>query len=146
MNKEDIQLLTADISARYPYFYSLRVQYNGKDYMPEGIGAGRISLFTSPIMSYTSFAPLIEEVKPYLRPMSDITDIERNELSSKGIYIDKDGDIMVEAYEGRNISLQFIISIYIEWLKKYHFDYNYLIEKGLALIAPKDMYSNKFEF
>lgn len=32
---------------------------------------------------------------------------------------------------------------FIDWLNKNHFDYRGLIEKGLAIEAPKDMYKNQ---
>ena len=31
----------------------------------------------------------------------------------------------------------------VDWLNKHHFDYRGLIEKGLALEAPEDMYNVK---
>ena len=31
----------------------------------------------------------------------------------------------------------------VDWLNKHHFDYRGLIEKGLALEAPKNMYNEK---
>ena len=33
------------------------------------------------------------------------------------------------------------INNYFDWLNAHHFDYRGLIEKGLALSAPKDMYT-----
>ena len=34
-------------------------------------------------------------------------------------------------------------SDYVDWLNEHHFDYRGLIEKGLALEAPEDMYKIK---
>jgi hypothetical protein len=31
----------------------------------------------------------------------------------------------------------------IDWLNAHHFDYRWLIEKGLALEAPEDMYKTE---
>jgi hypothetical protein len=33
-------------------------------------------------------------------------------------------------------------TILVDWLNEHHFDYRGLIEKGLALEAPEDMYKN----
>ena len=59
---------------------------------------------------------------PYLRPMSSMTEEEVNEYN---IAIDK--DIAPERI--------------VDWYNLHHFDYRGLIEKGLALEAPKDMYN-----
>ena len=40
-------------------------------------------------------------------------------------------------------SEQYTIVDFIDWLNKNHFDYRGLIEKGLAIEAPKDMYKNQ---
>lgn len=61
----------------------------------------------------------IKEIKPYLRPMSDMTDKEECELSKLVLE--------VEGYE-------------TDWYYKHHFDFRGLIAKGMALVAPKDMY------
>lgn len=73
--------------------------------------------------------------KPYLRPMSSMTEKESNEYrmfieysyndftseSTPCVYVDK-------------------IENYINWLNAHHFDYRGLIEMGLALEAPEGMY------
>lgn len=65
-----------------------------------------------------------DNVKLYLRPMSSMTYDES-----------KNYDILIQydAYHPINIDLY-------DWLNQHHFDYRGLIEKGLALEAPKDMY------
>ena len=65
-----------------------------------------------------------EEIKPYLRPMSSMTEEEK--AMYEGLMIGTD-----------NISYMLDV---IDWLNANHFDYRGLIEKGLALKAPKDMY------
>lgn len=62
----------------------------------------------------------IKEIKPYLRPMSDMTDKEECELSKLVLE--------VEGYE-------------TDWYYKHHFDFRGLIAKGEALKAPKGMYN-----
>jgi hypothetical protein len=64
-----------------------------------------------------------EKVKPYLRPLSSMTEEESEEYKS-----------ITESFIGFNIGED------TDWLNAHHFDYRGLIPKGLALEAPKDMY------
>ena len=59
------------------------------------------------------------QCRPYLRPMSSMTDDEKNEYETK--------------IRGSLVS-------YFDWLNAHHFDYRGLIEKGLAIEAPEGMY------
>ena len=133
MTHEDTELLLKDLCARIPYWIDLRIQYDSKDYTPFGYGAGRISMLASPIMSCTvGYAPTLEEIKPYLRPMSSMTDKEVKELVSLG----KTAFCTLEPGRFREIANP----KQIDWLNAHHFDYRGLIEKGLALEAPDNMY------
>ncbi len=67
-----------------------------------------------------------DNVKLYLRPVSSMTEEETNELYKAG-FCDNEGT-------------PYDIPGYIDYLNAHHFDYRELIEKGLALEAPKDMY------
>ena len=64
----------------------------------------------------------IEDVKPYLRPMSSMTQEEYEEE--------------VSSLFGWNTEWE-----HYDWLNAHHFDYRGLIEKGLALEALEDMYN-----
>ena len=61
------------------------------------------------------------QIKPYLRPMSSMTKDERKEYWS--------------------ITSTSNHCAAIDWLNSHYFDYRCLIEKGLALEAPADMYN-----
>ena len=82
--------------------------------------------------------------KPFLRPMSSMTEEEREEwadLFMKPIceleqYVDEK-----EAQDTAPVLFGKSHSISIDWLNAHHFDYRNLIEKGLALEAPKGMYN-----
>ena len=63
----------------------------------------------------------IEIVKPFLRPMSSMTEEEKDFWEITHKHHCKDWE-------------------YIDWLNSRHFDYRGLIEKGLALEAPEGMY------
>ena len=127
MNKEDKELLLKDLCARLPY--ETWVQYEGKEWLVTGYGHGRVSLLPS-VFSSVSACPLVEEIRPYLRPMSSMTEEEKRYLISL--------KYQPSALKWKNliISSQEVI----DWLNAHHFDYRGLIEKGLALEAPKDMY------
>lgn len=75
-------------------------------------------------------------IKPYLRSMSTMTEDEKREFEALGWRVDELDDNSPWAHNGD------IDSIYkgLEWLRAHFFDYLGLIEKGLALEAPKDMY------
>lgn len=69
----------------------------------------------------------VEVVKPYLRPMSSMTGDEIEEYKS---FFELIGKIPVLKQDDK----------YFDFLNCHHFDYRGLIEKGLALEAPEDMY------
>lgn len=70
-------------------------------------------------------------VKPYLRPMSSMTEEEEDEYQECG---NKD---IAEAY------IHLVPNNRIDWLNAHHFDYRRLIEKGLAIKAPEGMYKTE---
>ena len=78
----------------------------------------------------------IEEFKPYLRPMSSMTEEERTEYNKFNDF----GSANLRRYEYKDFILYIPSYERIDWLNKHHFDYRGLIPKGLALEAPKDMY------
>lgn len=148
MTKEEIQLLFKDLCARLPYGVMYETPYgprvlndifiysNGPVYTDHGVG------------NYNEvFGIELENIKPYLRPMSGMTEEELKELN------DKYGSIayffMQEPpyYHGLQAQHSDIGSIEIsefseiyDWLNAHHFDYRGLIEKGLVLEAPERMY------
>lgn len=78
------------------------------------------SLLEEPVMYIYDYHPHITKCKPYLRPMSSMTVEEGKklfQLMGKGTDIQR-------------------IDFYIS----HHLDYRGLIERGLALEAPEDMY------
>ena len=71
----------------------------------------------------------IIDIKPYLRPMSSMTEEEANEFEtiSEGLFT--------------NEAPEQIWGEVIDWLNAHHFDYRGLIPKGLAIEAPEGMYN-----
>jgi hypothetical protein len=67
-----------------------------------------------------------EYIKPYLRPMSSMTKEEKEDF---GVPFTSEGlTTLADTVEC------------MDWLIAHHFDYRGLIENGLALEAPEDMY------
>ena len=149
MEDYEKELLLKDLCARLSYEVIVKndkLGIEGKlltvsDYQP---ACGYI---LTDIASGNQEYTLIEDVKPYLRPTSSMTDEERKiyksffsigEYSCGGSlygkeyeYIDSDSDDIVQC-----ISL-------IDWLNEHYFDYRGLIEKGLAIEAPEGMYKTE---
>ena len=83
----------------------------------------------------------VEDFKPYLRPMSSMTEEEKDEF-----YNNCSGNVDNRTdYKGLFFRNNFVpfedINYAIDWLNAHHFDYRGLIEKGLAIKAPKGMYT-----
>lgn len=74
----------------------------------------------------------IESIKPYLRPMSSMTEEEWKEY--KGI-----DD---RSYSCPMDYAHIPASDRIDWLLAHHFDFRNLIKRGFALEAPKGMYNS----
>ena len=130
MTQEDKELLLKDLCARLPYGVKVT---NG------------IYTITLTPCSDTLIIIKNEHILPYLRPMSSMTEEEKEEFHKlkqfsvtvvmpngvsllKPTYIvdlEEDGDGLNHLYD---------------WLNAHHFDYRGLIEMGLALEAPEDMY------
>lgn len=83
------------------------------------------------LISYTKTIYAICDVLPYLRPMSNMTDEEENELVT----------ICVRGGYKYSVFKSYLVD---DWLNAHHFDYRRLIEKGLALEAKEGMYKTNF--
>ena len=118
MTQEDKELLLKDLCARLPYGVIVVTQ-KGRGYVCDinlTIFDYELGVNINPIIRDT-FS--INDVKPYLLPMSSMTEEEK--LMYEGLMIGTD-----------NIS--YILDV-IDWLNAHHFDYRGLIEKGLAIDA-----------
>ena len=143
MTQEEKELLLKDLSARLPYRVKVRgnFSYHNGDEIVDDI---KECTLTTSVLDWVMNGI---EVKPYLRPMSSMTDEERNELQKvlgkEGFYLDGDGDIMFEADCYPDIIFLSMCDRYVNWLYEHHFDFHRLIFKGLALEAPEGMYDVK---
>lgn len=118
MSQEEKELLLKDLCARLPYGIFVKENREYLDDIP--------TIYTddSPTIYTFDYHPCIDNCKPYLRPMSSMTNsevVERNILF----------------YSGPECKYQLN-----DWLDEHMFDYRGLIPMGLALEATEDMYSN----
>ena len=124
MTQEKKQLLLKDLCGRLPYEPHI--------YIKAGKAHADIVLNGTHIHDWMT-VPSCQNItiKPYLRPMSSMTEEEINEF----ILI---SDTVLWLGDKKSTS---ILSLeQIDWLNAHHFDYRRLIPMGLALEAPADMY------
>lgn len=146
MTQEDKELLLIDLCARLPY--GIVINIGDKDLKldrkhqcigvlyPEDC-SDEFNERNNNASFYITISGCYygEEIKPYLRPMSSMTEEEEKEVCK---------------IEGRlnflckYIKLTFSVDE-LDWLNKNHFDYRGLIPMGLALKAPEGMYDVKEE-
>ena len=113
MTQEEKELLIKDLCARLPYGVKMSVNDNVE--VLQGIN------IVDNIVEYSSFlASEIEDCKPYLFPLSSMTDEQEKEYNNLNCY---ELGCFPHSEEA------------LDYLTKNHFDYRYLIEKGLAIDA-----------
>lgn len=134
MTQEEKEILIQDLCARLPYGVKVQTTYiNPKTKARSDIGID--------VLSPTEISLLIdgyEEHKPYLFPLSSMTEEQYNTLRELGIL-----DNCSHSYEYVNSHIYGISFIFkqfktyslelIKWLNKNHFDYRGLIPMGLAI-------------
>ena len=127
MAQKEKELLLIDLYARLPYGVMVEITSDG----------GMVEASYDMRLDAGLLADLLhceDGFKPYLRPMSSMTEEEINEF----ILI---SDITLRLGDKRSIC---ILSLeQIDWLNAHHFDYRGLIEKGFALEAPEGMYKTE---
>lgn len=142
MNEKDKELLLKDLCGRFPYGLYIRVEdltvpEKNDDRITEGFIGNYLN--DNRCNEYDVEGILNEladgciNVKPYLRPMSSMTDEEMRVLDSMC-----DGVEMVSRLYGLKM-----FDEAFDWLNVHHFDYRGLIDKRLALEANEGMYKNE---
>ena len=115
MTQEDKSLLFKDLCGRLPY--GVMIQYHTDyDWKPVEMYEISCDAFNG---TYS-----LELCKPYLRPMSSMTEEEEFILDETRCWT----QLTLESYD---------------WLLEHHFDYRGLIEKGLAIEVTKE--NNPYE-
>jgi len=120
MKVKDKELLLKDLCARLPYHVRCKIWL--KDGTTEE-GLLDLEHNYGNVLQDAFYYNKIKDIKPYLRPMSSMTDAEKKELwellKKLGIISDVKR---------------------LDWFVAHHFDIRNLIENGLALEAPEEMY------
>ena len=122
MTQEEKELLLKDLYARLLYSTRIHITHPSNNHieLDDWLTIGTIDNLS-----------WFGSVKPYLRPMSSMTEEERQEYF---VLSHRDNDI-----EDNRIMTDEAIML-IDWLNAHHFDFHELINKGLALEAPEGMY------
>ena len=124
-------LLLKDLCPRLPYGVNCKFNYGAAE------GNIKLKCIDGNIARFKygwhgDFHVIIDPkyIKPYLRPMSSMTEDE------KFTYYHRVHDV------GRSVDVidEDEVALHMEWLNEHHFDYRGLIGKGLALEAPEGMY------
>lgn len=129
MTQEDKQLLLKDLCARLPYGVKC-VFHSSKGDVSSTIT--KIDIDNETISHKPDGQSLVYfhwiesgEIIPYLRPMSSMTEKEKDELRTLNLI------------SSSTFPCRFDLT---DWYNEHHFDYRGLIEKGLAIEAPEEMY------
>lgn len=147
MTEEEQKILFKDLCARAPYDTKIAYNVYGKLPISRAFGISNHELL------FEGYE--IEHCKPFLRPMSSMTDEEKEELKNKCVHNGTEEDWfgvrsvwgieILYKYNTRqwdnSIEISHINMDAIDWLNAHHIDYRQLIEQGLALEAPVGMYN-----
>ncbi len=137
MTEENKELLLRDLCARVPY--GVKVQYMNNIFVIDYVSPmyGEVKLDTP-----DNWTVGVSEVKPYLFPLSSMTDEQKSELNKKFTVQFSGNDIYSIHYHSEgywdttDLELDFQDWLwFINWCYKNHFDIYGLIPMGLALDA-----------
>jgi hypothetical protein len=146
MTQEDKKLLLVDISARLPYGVILSTP-NGNNSLLALVKSKKYNT----IIEYDDYRGNendisewkggdVELVKPYLRPLSSMTEEEFEKLKEySGLkYEQLDlASYQNDTYKCLDFYLSevpsYVVILVFDWLNAHHFDYRGLIERGLAI-------------
>ena len=129
MTQEDKRLLLKDLSARLPYGVKYcRDSWNYEWDQEMSVVEVLEDIDKDGYINYYKVYK-VDDIKPYLRPMSSMIGSERITYEELSLYHEEFGEYVptLETFD---------------WLNAHHFDYRGLIEKGLALEALEGMYKD----
>ena len=132
MTQEEKDLLIKDLSARLPY--KVKASYYGTDEEMEctDIIEGIIIENNDAEITIGQYGLPIEKVKPYLFPLSSMTEQQKEEYTFIINYISSDDSDSLA--EGEFVYVD-VVSTLIHFYHRHHLDYRGLISKGLAIDA-----------
>ena len=130
MTKEERQLLIKDLCARFPYGVMCRLSAKDSEaYIDRELKFGGLEHFINGSL----------DVKPYLRPMSSMTEKEEKEynraLKPLSDFIFEQDELFRPIQLYKNIPFELY-----EFFNSHYLDFRGFIPMGLALEATEDMY------
>ena len=150
MKQEHKELLLKDLSARVPYGVKVeaKVPVNRTDYK-EFIDKVTSVSYNIDIVQVGNTDVIVGyephfEIKPYLFPLSSMTEEQRYDFYCRFIENEIDYNDFKEFYFENNMWHKMLTSIddcdsVVDWFNKYHFDYRGLIPMGLAKDATNSI-------
>lgn len=143
MNREEKYLVIDDISGRIPHGVVFKTDWGNKTLKGIQYDNANTLLYFG-VCNFTNkvIETYVSEVKPYLLPMTSMTEEKRKYISDRwginenfNFEIDPNwGEYYIEAEDAAG---------FIDWLNRNHYDYRGLIPKKLALDATGlDIYAN----
>ena len=128
MTQEDKKIVIKDICGRLPY--GVKVKFNNINILKLGSHT-RVGEYVTDV---------IEPCKPYLFPLSSMTEEQKYDFYCRFIENDCDFNDFKEFYLDNGMWHKMLTSLddieeIIEWFNKNHFDFRCLIPKGLAIDA-----------
>lgn len=158
MTAEEKELLIEDLCSRLPYGVKVQIDLQSNIYPPMickvcniefiEMGGSFIGVEVLPD-SYSEYREFL--CKPYLFPMSSITEEQANELfdlfgislldSIGGDYIKINECTGITFFLNKGFDVETHLDKLLDWLNRNQFDWRNLIEKGLAIDATnKNIY------
>ena len=146
MTKEEKQLLLIDLCARLPHHVKIHTWYG--EVVTSDLNTFPFSMDE---MDEEDMWDQLNGFKPYLRPISSMTDDEIDKLFDI-LHIDKsgNGEDWIKINDVLGIKFFFPTGKWVEnvieaydYLNSIHIDYRGFIEKGLALEALEGMYKTE---
>ena len=128
MKQESKQLVLKDLCARLPYGVKCKLIYNNHSEDATLFGIDKYGTFL-----FTEFGEDVRKFvcKPYLFPMSSMTEEQKREYEDTLVYHDytKGGRTIAKAFNDEYV----IPYWFVDFCNKNHLDYRGLIPKGLAI-------------
>ena len=133
MIQEDKELLLKDLSARLPYGVKIDIPDLFLSTKTNVEVLNELFCGDDGEFRCNDSGMLIKYVKPYLFPLSSMTEEQRDELYKIGWYLDEDKIYSCfRNYDDSNYKTHIDSFELINWCYKNNFDINGLIPKGLA--------------
>ena len=132
MTQEERDLLIKDLCTRLPY--GIKVEYENEIFDVEHVCPMYEEVKLDIPETWTID---VSEVKPYLFPMSSMTEEQKEELDK---YLDMDSKSLIDGYKNGLKCAHPYFNVQ-DWYNKNHFDYRGLIPMGMAIDATgKNIY------